>query len=112
METAKEGERNVIRTKLLSKADLRQALEEAVRETLDKLGIDPVKASNMDMSLSDALERWIVHAPGQWENATGPRTFWAVANEDGIVAYFADGQSANRYRLMMVALDCNPYCRK
>ena len=63
------------------------------------------------ITLDEALERWMVHAPmsqGGWENDTGPQEWWAVSNDDGIVAYFGDEMDACRYSLAMVNRDLNP----
>lgn len=59
-------------------------------------------------TLDDALERWAVLHPGAWENDDGPVGWWAVANDDGIVAYFSTEEDACRHRLAMVNRDCNP----
>lgn len=59
-------------------------------------------------SLDDLLERWCVHYPGMWENDTGPNGWWAVSNDDGIVAYFGNERDAFRWRLWMINRDMNP----
>lgn len=48
--------------------------------------------------LIDLLEEWQVHAPGLWENEMGPPYWWAVSNNDGIVAYFGDEADAFKFR--------------
>jgi len=50
-------------------------------------------------SLDDLLDEWAVIAPGMWENETGPKDWYAVANDDGIVAYFGKEADACRFRL-------------
>jgi hypothetical protein len=50
-------------------------------------------------SLDVLLETWDVYGPGVWENCEGPEGWWAVANEDGIVAYFGAESDAFRFRL-------------
>jgi hypothetical protein len=37
------------------------------------------------MTIKEALEKWQVIAPGQWENEDGPEDWWAVENDNGIV---------------------------
>lgn len=51
------------------------------------------------MTLDGLLEVWAVFEPGTWENDTGPEGWFAVANDVGIVAYFASGEDAYRFRL-------------
>ncbi len=61
------------------------------------------------MTLDDALENWMVHAPGLWENDVGPKDWWAVSDENnGIVAYFGNEIDAFRHRLAMINRDMNP----
>jgi hypothetical protein len=60
------------------------------------------------MTIEETLEKWQVIAPGQWENEDGPEDWWAVENDNGIVAFFGDEVDANRYRLWMVNRDLNP----
>ena len=50
-------------------------------------------------SLDELLDRWQVLPPGMWENDTGPRGWYAVTNDDGIVAYFSVETAALRFRL-------------
>ena len=38
--------------------------------------------------LDELLEKWSVIPPGSWFNDTGPKDWFAVCNDDGIVAYF------------------------
>lgn len=64
------------------------------------------KENKMD-DLEAALDRWSVMAPGMWENDQGPRGWYAVCNDDGIVAYFATEKDAFRYRLWMINRDLN-----
>ena len=54
------------------------------------------------MTLDEALEIWQVHAPGTWANTEWPIDWWAVSNDDGIVAYFRDEADALRFRLAEV----------
>lgn len=57
-----------------------------------------VKAET-EPTLESLLEVWSVHAPTQWENDEGPEGWWAVSNNDGIIAYFGDETTAFRFRL-------------
>lgn len=50
-------------------------------------------------SLDDLLEIWSVLAPGHWDNEQGPKDWYAVCNDVGIIAYFGDEADANRFRL-------------
>ena len=45
------------------------------------------------------LDAWSVMDPTQWENNEGPTGWYAVANDHGIIAYFADESAAFRFRL-------------
>jgi hypothetical protein len=58
-------------------------------------------------SLDELLEDWQVLAPGLWENDIGPKAWWAVANTDGIVAYFGTREDAFRWRLAMINRELN-----
>lgn len=53
--------------------------------------------------IDELLEEWAVHYPGMWENELldSPllREWYAVSNNDGIVAYFMDEKDAFRFRL-------------
>jgi hypothetical protein len=51
------------------------------------------------MNLNELLYAWYVMPPDGWENDDEPHGWWAVCNDDGIVAYFADEVSAFRFRL-------------
>jgi hypothetical protein len=59
------------------------------------------------MTLEEALAKWRVIPPGQWENDDGPLDWWAVEDDNGIVGYFPTEADANRYRLFMVNRDLN-----
>lgn len=50
-------------------------------------------------NLEELLEEWAVHFPGAWENEDGPKDWYAVSNDDGIIAYFAEEKDAFRFRL-------------
>lgn len=49
--------------------------------------------------LQTLAEEIAVHSPGMWENDTGPEGWWAVSDNDGIKAYFADEDAAFRWRI-------------
>lgn len=50
-------------------------------------------------NLDDLLDEWAVIAPGMWDNETGPKDWYAVACDKGIVAYFGEEAAACRFRL-------------
>ena len=57
--------------------------------------------------LSELLETWSVLEPGQWENEEGPDGWYAVCNDDGIVAYFGVEEAAFRFRLAEINRELN-----
>ena len=59
-------------------------------------------------TLDAALEKWQVHEPYMWENTEGPKGWYAVSDDTGIVAYFVNSVSAFRWRLDMINRDLNP----
>lgn len=58
-------------------------------------------------NLTELLEQWSVLAPGQWDNENGPEGWFAVCNDEGIVAYFADEPTAFRFRLAEINRELN-----
>lgn len=52
--------------------------------------------------LEELLEEWSVMQPGQWENKTGPKDWFAVSNDDGIVAYFGKEGDAFGFRMYRI----------
>lgn len=52
-------------------------------------------------ALDKLLDDWAVLAPGEWENSVAPELdgWFAVANTEGIVAYFGNERDAYRFRL-------------
>jgi hypothetical protein len=52
-------------------------------------------------------EVWTVLPPGMWENEDGPQGWYAVTNNDGIVAYFGNENDALRWRLAMINRELN-----
>lgn len=62
---------------------------------------------NQNKSLDDLLETWQVFEPGMWENDTGPKGWYAVANDDGIIAYFGNEADAFRFRLAEINRELN-----
>lgn len=54
-------------------------------------------------SLAEMLDTVQVDPPGMWENHDGPVGWWGVSTDDeGIIAYFYDEQTACRFRLAEV----------
>lgn len=64
----------------------------------------------MDKDLETMLEEVSVHGPGQWENAVGPKDWYAVSTEDsgGIIAYFSNASHAYAFRLFLINASLNP----
>ena len=60
--------------------------------------------------LDDWLDAVSVHAPGMWDNDTGPASWYAVSSdiEGGIVAYFRDEVDALCWRLDYINRKLNP----
>ena len=52
-----------------------------------------------DKSLEELLEEWSIMAPGDWDNETGPKDWYAVTNDTGIIAYFGESKDAFGFRL-------------
>lgn len=52
-----------------------------------------------EKNIEKLLEEWSVHEPGSWKNDTGPENWYAVSNDEGIIAYFRDEKDAFAYRL-------------
>ncbi len=50
-------------------------------------------------TLEELLEEWSVIPPGMWENVFGPEGWYAVSNNDGIIAYFGKEEDAFAFRL-------------
>lgn len=63
------------------------------------------------MNLDNLLESISVMPPGHWENNDGPRDWWAVVNDDGIIAYFGREEDAFRFRLDYINALLNPITR-
>lgn len=57
-----------------------------------------------DLDLDDLLEEISVLGPGQWVNENSPTLgeWWAVCNEDGIIAYFGKEVDAFFFRLALI----------
>lgn len=62
----------------------------------------------MTKNLDDLLEDVSVLAPGMWDNETGPKGWYAVTNDDGIIAYFGREADAFRFRLDYINRKLNP----
>ena len=64
-----------------------------------------------NLSLDDLLDEISVLAPGQWENemeSTALGEWWAVTDEDGIIAYFGSESHACFFRLGLINSRLNP----
>ena len=59
-------------------------------------------------SLDELLDDISVLAPGCWENDIGPKNWWAVTNDDGIISYFGNENDALRFRLDYINRLLNP----
>ena len=46
--------------------------------------------------------------PGEWENDDGPLDWWAVGNQEGIIAYLGTERDAYRFRLDYINRLLNP----
>ena len=65
----------------------------------------------MTRTLNELLDVWSVLEPGAWENDLSEgslvSTWYAVANDDGIVAYFGSESDALRFRLAEINRELN-----
>lgn len=59
-------------------------------------------------SLDDLLDEISVFPPGQWKNSDGPKDWYAVCDENGIVAYFGREVDALHFRLDLINRRLNP----
>ena len=59
-------------------------------------------------TLDDLLEDISVMEPHMWENDDGPKGWYAVCDERGIIAYFGDENDAYRFRLDLINRRLNP----
>ena len=59
-------------------------------------------------TLTEMLDDVSVMSPGQWENDIGPKDWYAVVNDDGIIAYFAEETLALGFRLWYINSVLNP----
>ncbi len=60
------------------------------------------------MNIYELLDEVSVAAPDMWENDEGPKGWYAVITDDGIVAYFATEKDALRFRLDLINRSLNP----
>lgn len=67
-----------------------------------KIYLDAKAESGLCPKCDSLLEDISVFAPGMWENETGPKDWWAVCNEEGIIAYFGREVDAYFYRLALI----------
>lgn len=58
-----------------------------------------IEDSTNTKDLEELLEEWCVMEPGLWENETGPKGWYAVSNDEGIVAYFGKEGDAYKFRI-------------
>jgi len=60
--------------------------------------------------MDELLEIWSVHFPGTWENENSDKLgdWYAVSNDDGIIAYFMIENDAYRFRLDQINRILNP----
>jgi hypothetical protein len=61
-----------------------------------------------ELDIFELLDTVSVAAPDMWENDEGPKGWYAVVTDDGIVAYFAKETDALRYRLDRINRRMNP----
>jgi len=53
-------------------------------------------------TLDQLLQEISVLPPGQWDNDVGPKDWFAVCTEHGIVAYFGEEVLAFHFRLVLI----------
>lgn len=63
---------------------------------------------NKSLSLDELLDEISVLSPGQWDNEDGPKDWYAVCTEKGIVAYFGKEIHALNFRLQLINQKLNP----
>lgn len=61
----------------------------------------------MKKDLDTMLEEVGVMPPGQWENDDGPKGWFAVVDNDGIIAYFMREEDAFFFRLALINATLN-----
>lgn len=66
------------------------------------------KTKTEKRNLNDLLEDIDVMPPGMWENDDGPKGWFAVANDEGVTAYFCKEADAFRFRLDLINRILNP----
>jgi hypothetical protein len=59
-------------------------------------------------TLEELLQDISVVAPGQWENKAGPKGWFAVTDDSGIIAYFGSEDAALFFRLALINARLNP----
>ncbi len=60
------------------------------------------------MDIYELLDEVSVATPDMWENDEGPKGWYAVITDDGVVAYFAKETDAFRFRLDLINRHLNP----
>ena len=58
--------------------------------------------------ISGLLDEWQVQEYGMWDNEEGPKGWFAVSGDEGIVAYFNSMDDASRFRLDKINRILNP----
>jgi hypothetical protein len=62
---------------------------------------------SISKTLDELLEEVSVLDPLQWENDDGPKGWYAVADNSGIVAYFGKEEHALGFRMAMINATLN-----
>ena len=60
------------------------------------------------MDIYEMLDEVSVAAPDMWENDEGPKGWYAVITDGGVVAYFVTENDALRFRLDLINRRLNP----
>jgi len=58
-------------------------------------------------TFDNLLDEVVVMPPGMWHNEKGPKGWFAVSDNEGIKAYFADETQALFYRLALINATLN-----
>lgn len=60
------------------------------------------------MNLDELLQIWVVLGPDSSRDPRHVVGWWAVANQNGVLAYFHDRTDAHRWRLDMINRTLHP----
>lgn len=79
----------------------RSLVADRIRDDLNREEIfnTPKPKQEEHLTLDDVLGIWGVLSPDMWINDFGPLGWWAVVDEENIVAYFENEITAYRFRL-------------